>query len=322
MLTHICDLIPPPYNEEVARPDGYIPAIYKMRGISEFISFLLDFFAEEKIRESAHIFPRLRAALTANNTPASLKLRTQAARDFSISPVDLVSSHFKDTPLMKVFELQIPIAIPQEFKQEQARTPLDPDHPKHYCYQCKRLLPPDFTLKYWQELDFPKGPFFHTEQCKITTLNRHRAPDGDYIETYRSLMKEYVVYVSAMKAKNSRRTISCAKERIERSKMEDRDSREWQRDTERAQAVWEKEQAAEQQRLADEQALQGRLSLALSLPNAATSIRISSALQVRGKRASLSKSCDDLTSPEPPTYVIIDPKGQMVDPLSPSRHLQ
>jgi hypothetical protein len=321
MLTHICDLIPPPYNEEIARPDGYIPAIYKMHGINEFISFLLDFFAEEKIRESAHIFPRLRAALTANNTPASLKLRTQAAHDFSVSPVDVVSSHFKDTPLIKVFELQIPIAIPQEVKQEQARTPLDPDHPKHYCYQCKRLLPPDFTLKYWQELDFPKGPFFHTEHCKIITLNRHRAVGGDYIETYRSLMKEYVVFVRQYEQdKLAKENVMREKERIERAKMEERDHQAWLRDQERAEAAWEKQQEQlrkEEEKKAAEAVDEAAYEESIRPRPVPEAARLEHTVIVAGSgwgKTQLLQSiiAQDLQKPDPPSLIVLDSTGAMI----------
>jgi len=317
MLTHICDLIPPPYNEEVTLPDGYIPAIYKMRGISEFISFLFDVFAEEKIRDSAHIFPRLRAALTANNTPASLKLRTQAIRDFSISPVDVISSHFKDTPLMEVFELQVPIVVPQELKNEQARAPLDPDHPKHHCYQCKRPLPPDFTLKYWQELEFPKGPFFHTEHCKIITLNRHRAVDGDYIETYRSLMREYVVFVQQYERDRlAKENVMRDKERIEREKMEERDRQAWLRDQERAEVAWEKQQEQlrkEEERKAAEAAYEESIR-PRPVPEAA---RLEHTVIVAGAgwgKTQLLQSiiAEDLQKPDPPSLIVLDSTGAMI----------
>jgi hypothetical protein len=121
----------------------------------------------------------------------------------------------------------VPLKIPEDFKVEQAKLPVDPDHPNHHCYQCKRRLPQDFPLQYWQELDLPKGPFFHTEQCRHTTLNRHRASNGDYIETYRSLLKEYSVFVRDYERKKAAKEAELAekqrqveeKERVKREEQ-------------------------------------------------------------------------------------------------------
>src|SRR5205814_5277782 len=224
-LTHFCALIPEPYNDEVSTPDAMISVIHKLHDhdISEFIAFLVDFFADEQIRSTSHILPALRTQLEKNRTAISPKARTISPSEFNGTSTELVTAFFKDTPLLHLFDLKVPMVVPQQVRIEQGKLPLDPNHPKHHCYQCKRRLAADFATQYWQELVFPGGPFFHTEHCKSTALARHRTLDRDYVDAYRTLVKEYNVFVREYEEENLvKENIMREKERVERERIEER----------------------------------------------------------------------------------------------------
>jgi len=321
ILTNLTHRLAPPFNEETPKSDAFVPALYKLQNLPEFITLIIDHMSDEPIRKSSHILPRLTATLVHNNTPAAIKLRMQAPHDFSISPLELVAANFKDTPLMQLLHMPVPVRIPDEFKAVQARLLTDPDHPAHHCYQCKRRLPRDFVLQHWQELDLPKGPFFHTEQCRNTALNRHRTAGSDYFDTYKSLYKEYIVVVRDYELTKRQRDEGVrAKERLEREKMEERDYQTWQRDQERAVKEWEKEQEqlrkeeeAEIQRLADEAAA-AELVAPRPVPEAA---RLEHTVIVAGAgwgKTQLLQSiiAQDLQKPDPPSMIVLDSTGAMI----------
>jgi hypothetical protein len=49
----------------------------------------------------------------------------------------------------------------------------DSNHPRNFCYQCKRRLPPDCRDKPWNIDSHNYHPMFDSQRCKDIAIRRH-----------------------------------------------------------------------------------------------------------------------------------------------------
>jgi hypothetical protein len=54
------------------------------------------------------------------------------------------------------------------------------NHPRNFCYQCKRPLPPDYRDKPWNIASRDHHPMFDSEQCKDIAIRRHLHTTFDF----------------------------------------------------------------------------------------------------------------------------------------------
>jgi hypothetical protein len=80
------------------------------------------------------------------------------------------------------------------------------NHPRNFCYQCKRSLPPDYRNKPWNVDSRDYHPMFDSQRCRDIAIRRHLHPAFDFtnLTNYlddeggtRALKQEYDQYAEA-----------------------------------------------------------------------------------------------------------------------------
>jgi hypothetical protein len=340
-IKRFCDMLPPTCLFELCwKAPKFAPLITRVQNLPAFISSVLNFLHDEKLRTTTHILPRLRAQLDANVEALTKKSRTVTPHDFSGTPQELLNAYLQNTPFIELFDISVPIFIPPKLLAYQSQEPRDPEHPKHKCYQCRRLLLPDFAEEPWQELIYPSGPFFHTSHCKTTALNRHLSDGGTRDEAYERLVREYQSVVQQYEeSKRSKEAEELTKEQIrlerEREAREERERREAdrerrhqemlaQREADRLQREQKdrlKEEQKEVERLAAEEAAEHEHAANLAVYHRLDdTTRCEHTQIVAGSGAGKTTLIEYdilklLARPNPPGIVVIDPKGLLIQRL-------